>query len=144
MEDFFEGLFICYNFIMSASANDYVGAFINVLPAWQKAVCVKVRQLIHEAEPSIEETIKRGDRPYFVLHGNVCALQATKDHINVFIYDPIAPDPQNIINQGHGNVTARAVQIYQDDQLNEEAFKNLVKAVADNNRAGGWRPQLHG
>jgi hypothetical protein len=29
-------------------------------------------------------TIKRTDRPYFVLHGNICALLATKDHVNVF------------------------------------------------------------
>ncbi len=34
------------------------------------------------------ETIKRTVRPYFVLQGNICALLATKDHVNVFIYDP--------------------------------------------------------
>ena len=94
---------------------------------------------MREAEPDIEETIKRGDRPYFVLCGNVCALQATKDHINVFIYDPIAPDPQGIINQGRNNQTARSIQIYKNDTLDENAFKNLVRAVANNNRAGGWR-----
>jgi hypothetical protein len=116
-----------------------IDTFINTLPGWQKALCAKVRALIHEAEPSIEETIKRSDRPYFVLGGNVCALQATKDHINVFIYDPIAPDPDGIINQGHGNATARAIQLYEDSKLDEHAFKALIKAVADNNRAGGWR-----
>lgn len=124
---------------MANSSNQQVDAFINALPAWQQTVCVRVRQLIHEAEPAIEETIKRGDRPYFVLDGNICAFQATKDHVNVFIYDPIAPDPQGIINQGHGNETARAIQIYENDQLNEAAFRDLIKAVADNNRAGGWR-----
>lgn len=100
---------------------------------------MRVRQLIHDAEPEIEETIKRGDRPYFVLNGNVCALQATKDHINVFIYDPIAADPEKIINQGEGNITARSIQIYENDTLNESAFMSLVAAVANNNRAGGWR-----
>lgn len=119
--------------------NSQVDNFINSLPEWQRAMCVKVRQLIHEAEPEIEETIKRTDRPYFVLNGNVCALQATKDHINVFIYDPIAPDPEHIINQGHDNQTARSIQIYENGQLNENAFKNLIQAVANNNRAGGWR-----
>jgi hypothetical protein len=116
-----------------------IDTFINTLPDWQKALCAKVRALIHEVEPSIEETIKRSDRPYFVLGGNVCALQATKDHINVFIYDPIAPDPDGIINQGHGNATARAIQLYENSKLDEHAFKALIKAVADNNRAGGWR-----
>lgn len=121
------------------NTDDRVDSFINYLPAWQKDICSRVRQLIHEAEPDIEETIKRGDRPYFVLKGNVCAFQATKDHINVFIYDPIAPDPKEIINQGEGNLTARSIQIYEEQKLNETAFKNLIKAVADNNRRGGWR-----
>ncbi len=116
-----------------------VDSFINALPDWQKDICTKVRWLIHEAEPDVQETIKRGDRPYFTLEGNVCAFQATKDHINVFIYDPIAPDPAGIINQGQGNATARSIQIYEHDELNAEAFKVLIKAVASNNRAGGWR-----
>jgi hypothetical protein len=122
-----------------ANVQEQIDNFINALPDWQRDICTKVRKLVHEAEPNVEETIKRGDRPYFVLEGNVCAFQATKDHINVFIYDPIAPDPEHIINQGYDNETARAIQIYEDDSLNEEAFKGLVNAVADNNRAGGWR-----
>jgi hypothetical protein len=124
---------------MLAHYNDQVNDFINALPEWQKNVCVAVRQLIHDAEPAIEETIKRGNRPYFVLNGNVCAFQATKDHINVFIYDPIAPDPEKIINQGEGNLTARSIQIYEHQPLNENAFADLIKEVVANNRAGGWR-----
>jgi len=99
---------------MVKSLNIQIDDYIDNLPAWQKNICTKMRQLIHDAEPEIEETIKRGDRPYFVLDGNVCAFQATKDHINVFIYDPIAPDPQRIINQGHENQTARSIQIYEN------------------------------
>ncbi len=124
---------------MTTQQNTQVNKFIDALPPWQQKVCMRVRQLIHDAEPEIEETIKRGDRPYFVLNGNVCALQATKDHINVFIYDPIAADPEKIINQGEGNITARSIQIYENDTLNESAFMSLVAAVANNNRAGGWR-----
>jgi len=124
---------------MTSIPNPQIDDFIEKLPGWQKDVCVKVRRLIHDVEPDIEETIKRGDRPYFVLSGNVCALQATKNHINVFIYDPIASDPHHIINQGHDNKTARAIQIYEGDLLNEDAFMDLIRAIADNNRAGGWR-----
>ncbi len=128
---------------MTASRNSQIDTLINALPAWQKDICTKVRQLIHEAEPDIEETIKRKDRPYFVLQGNVCALQAAKDYINIFIYDPIAPDPQNIINQGHSNKTARSIQVYENEALNTEAFRQLINAVTDNNRAGGWRKLKH-
>ena len=116
-----------------------VDEYIDNLPAWQKGVCSQIRKLVHEADSEIEETIKRTNRPYFVLNGNVCALLGTKDHVNVFIYDPIAPDPEKIINQGQGNATARAIQIYQGDKVNEEAFINLIREIAANNRAGGWR-----
>ncbi len=113
--------------------------YIIKLPLWQQKICTEIRMLVHLAEPNIEEIIKRTDRPYFTFHGNVCALLAAKDHVNVFVYDPIAPDPENIINQGQGNLTARAIQIYEGDKINEKAFINLIKAVVANNNAGGWR-----
>jgi len=116
-----------------------VDDYISALPVWQQAVCKQVRQLIHQAEPDITETIKFTNRPYFVLNGNVCALLAAKDHVNVFIYDPIAADPEGIINQGQGNSTARAVQIFPGGPFNEQAFVKLIRAVVANNRAGGWR-----
>lgn len=109
------------------------------LPIWQQEICKKIRELVHLAEPEVIETIKRTNRPYFTLNGKICALLGTKDHVNVFIYDPIAADPDHIINQGSGNVTARAIQIYQGDDINEVAFINLIKSVAKNNKAGGWR-----
>jgi hypothetical protein len=116
-----------------------VDVYIATLPAWQSEIALKVRAIAHRADPGVQETIKRTDRPYFVLNGNICALMGTKDHLNIFIYDPIAPDPERIINQGHGNKTARAIQVYKGDTLNEHALLNLCKAIIANNRAGGWR-----
>ena len=98
-----------------------------------------MRKLVHEADPHVTETIKRTRQPYFTLDGNICALLAARDHVNVFIYDPIAPDPKRIINQGHGNRTARAIQVRQGEEVDERALLNLFKAVIANNRAGGWR-----
>lgn len=116
-----------------------VDNYIDSLPAWQQAVCQKVRNLIHQADENITEEIKFKNRPYFTMQGNVCALLAAKDHVNVFIYDPIAPDPAGIINQGQSNTTARSIQLYEGDVLDEEAFVNLIKAVTENNHKGGWR-----
>lgn len=116
-----------------------VDAYIASLPEWQQALCHRVRDLVHAADPAVTETIKRTDRPYFVLDGNICALLGAKDHLNIFIYDPIAPDPAGLINQGQGNSTARAIQIRQGEQIDEPAFTALVRAVIANNRAGGWR-----
>ena len=121
------------------STDPRVDDYINSLPGWQQEICRRVRDLLHAADPEVEETIKRTDRPYFTLDGNICALLAARDHVNVFIYDPIAPDPAGIINQGQGNKTARAVQIQRGEAINEPALLELFKAVIANNRAGGWR-----
>ena len=115
--------------------NDYIAS----LPTWQQVICEQVRQAVHNADPAVEETIKRRIQPYFVLQGNICALLGTKDHVNIFIYDPIAADPTGLINQGQGNATARAIQVYQNDTLDLAALTELFKAVIANNRAGGWR-----
>jgi hypothetical protein len=124
---------------MSYSTDPRIDQYIHTLPDWQQALCHQVRNLVHAADPEVIETIKRTKQPYFVLDGNVCALLGAKDHLNIFIYDPIAPDPQGIINQGHGNATARAIQVHQTETLNQEALLQLFKAVIANNRAGGWR-----
>jgi hypothetical protein len=116
-----------------------VDAYLASLPSWQKDICRRLRALIHEADPGVQETIKRSTQPYFVLDGNVCALLATKDHVNLFIYDPTVPDPHGIINQGHGNATARAIQIFDGDAVNEPALLEMLRAVVARNRAGGWR-----
>jgi len=128
---------------MTSAGDPRVDAYIGRLPEWQGLVCRRVRELIREADPEIEETIKRSVQPYFVLHGNVAALLATRDHVNVFLYDPIAPDPEGIITAGHDNKTGRQIAIYRDTRLNEPAFVALIRAIAANNRAGGWR-QLQG
>jgi hypothetical protein len=121
-----------------------IDTYIAALPGWQQDICRQVRDLVHGADPEVAETIKRTKQPYFTLSGNICALLAAKDHVNVFIYDPIAPDPEGIINQGHGNLTARAIQVRQGDHINKRALLNLFKAVIANNRAGGWRTLRRG
>jgi len=116
-----------------------VDDYIASLPVWQQQLAQRLRDLIHRADPEVEETIKRTRLPYFVLQGNVCALLGAKDHLNLFLYDPIAPDPAGLINQGHENATARAIQFREGDALDENALLDLLRAVIANNRAGGWR-----
>jgi hypothetical protein len=116
-----------------------IDAYIDSLPDWQQQVCTKVRALVHAADPQVAETIKRSKLPYFVLEGNICALLAAKDHVNVFVYDPIVPDPHRIITAGHDNKTARTVAIRRNDRINERALVAMFKAIIANNRRGGWR-----
>ena len=116
-----------------------VDTYIDALPAWQQEICQRVRDLVHEADPEVVETIKRTVQPYFVLNGNIAALLAAKDHVNVFLYDPIAPDPEGIITAGHDNKTGRAVAYREGEAINERALLAMFRAIIANNRAGGWR-----
>ncbi|HZC33403.1 MAG TPA: DUF1801 domain-containing protein [Candidatus Bathyarchaeia archaeon] len=117
-----------------------IDAYLDALPDWQREICSRVRHLVHSADPGVEETIKRTVRPYFVLDGNICALLATKDHVNVFLYDgAIVPDPEGIITAGHDNKTARTVAFRRDEAINERALVTMFKQIIANNRAGGWR-----
>ena len=124
---------------MTTRAHPGVDAYIAQLPDWQQSICRELREIIWAADPDIEETIKRTVQPYFVLDGNVCALLSTKDHVNLFLYDPTVPDPHGLINQGHGNATGRAIQIYRDDRIDREPLLELLRSIVANNRRGGWR-----
>ena len=132
-----------------------VDDYIDRLPDWQQEICRQVRDIAHDADPEIFETIKRSVQPYFVSPrgpsgdqkpgkavppGNVCALLATKDHVNVFLYDgAIVPDPDGIITGGHDNQTARTVAVYEGESIPVAPLVEMFRQIIANNRAGGWR-----
>ena len=124
---------------MPYRADPRVDTYISALPAWQQAICQEVRELVHEADPEVEETIKRTVQPYFVLQGNVAALQSTKDHVNVFLYDPLIRDPEGIITRGHEAQTGRQIMIFEGEPINRPALLGIFSQIIDHNRAGGWR-----
>lgn len=125
---------------MEQGRDPRVDTYINSLPEWQQIICREVRALVHAADADVTETIKFRNRPYFVLRGNICALLAAKDHVNVFLYDgAIVPDPENIVTSGHHNKTARTVAIREGEAINARALKAMFKQIIANNRAGGWR-----
>jgi hypothetical protein len=117
-----------------------VDAYLDALPAWQRALCERLRELVHGVDPGMAETVKRRVRPYFVLDGNVCALLAAKDHVNLFLYDGgIVPDPHGILTGGQGNSTARTVAFGPEDGIPVGPLTEMLRAVVANSRAGGWR-----
>ena len=125
---------------MSYVKDPRVDAYLERLPAWQRDTLGQVRDLVHAADPHVEETIKRTVQPYFVLDGNICAFLAAKDHVNVFLYDgAIVPDPEAIITAGHDNQTARTVGFREGEKVNEKALGTMFRQIIANNRAGGWR-----
>ena len=75
-----------------------------------------------------------------MLEGNVIALLAARDHVNVFTYDGgIVPDPDGIVTGGQGNETGRVIAFRQGEPINRARPARLPAPVIANNRAGGWR-----
>jgi hypothetical protein len=124
---------------MSYARDPQVDAYVDALPDWQQAICREVRDLVHKADPEVVETIKRTVQPYFVLDGNIAALLAAKDHVNVFLYDPLVSDPDGIITAGHDNQTGRQISIRKADRINKRALTAMFREIVAHNRAGGWR-----
>ena len=125
---------------MTYVADPRVDAYIDALPDWQQAICREVRDLVHSVDEDVTETVKRTRQPYFELQGNICALLAAKDHVNVFLYDgAIVPDPDGIITAGQNNKTARTVAVHRGETINASALTEMFRQIIANNRAGGWR-----
>lgn len=117
-----------------------VDDYLARLPAWQQQTLGRVREILHDADPEMTETIKRSVQPYFVLDGNVAAFLAARDHVNVFVYDGgLVPDPHGLITAGHDNTTARTIAFREGDDLPEEALLEFFRRLVADNRAGGWR-----
>ena len=117
-----------------------VDAYLAPLPDWQRQIFSRVRDLVHVADPDVQETIKRTVQPYFVLDGNVIAFLAAKDHASIFLYDgAIVPDPEGIITGGHDNQTGRMIAVRPGEEINEKALLAMLRQIIANNRAGGWR-----
>ena len=125
---------------MAYAKDPRVDAYLDPLPDWQQQIFGRVRDLVHEADPDVEETIKRTVQPYFILDGNIIAFLAAKDHASIFLYDGgIVPDPDGIITGGHGNQTGRMIAVHRDEKINEPALLVMLRQIIANNRAGGWR-----
>jgi hypothetical protein len=64
---------------MSYVMDPRVDAYLDALPAWQQEICQRVRDLVHEADRGVVETIKRTVQPYFVLGrappSNPCSIR---------------------------------------------------------------------
>lgn len=125
---------------MSDHVDPRVEHYLDALPQWQADLGRRLRDVVHAADPDVRETFKRRGLPHFVLEGNVCALLAAKDHVNLFTYDgAIVPDPDGIITGGHANSAARTIAFHHGDPIPVQPLTTMPRQIIANNRAGGWR-----
>ena len=125
---------------MSDAVDPRVDAYINALPDWQQAICREVRELVHAADPEVAETIKFTNRPYFVLHGTICALLGPKTTSTCFSMTvPSSPtrrgsSPAATTTQPQGRWRSA-----EGETINAAALRAMFEQIIADNRSGGWR-----
>lgn len=132
----------------SASASKNITKRIEELGDWRGEMLARVRQLIHDADPEIEEEWKwqkasSPGTPVWSHDGGVCTGEAYKQVVKLtFFRGASLEDPKKLFNSSLEGNTRRAIDIREGDKLNEAAFKKLIRsAVAANSAARGASPK---
>ena len=120
--------------LQSASAS--IDQKIKELADWRGKTLARLRQLIHEADPAIDEEWKWMGTPVWSHDGIVCTGESYKQVVKLtFARGASLPDPKKLFNSSlEGNVR-RAIDVREDEKINEAAFKQLIRAAAVANTA---------
>jgi hypothetical protein len=127
----------------AASPSELIDARIAELGDWRGETLADVRALIHEAEPDVAETVKwrkpsnPGGVPVWELDGIICTGESYKDKVKItFAHGAALDDPAGVFNASLSAGTRRAIDLREGDELNEDAFKQLVTAAVAHNTSG--------
>jgi hypothetical protein len=100
------------------------------LPDWRGKMMARLRRLINDAEPSLNEDWKWGTAVW-TNSGNVVALAAFQDHVKLnFFKGASLPDPRSLFNAGLDAKESRSIDIGEADNVDEAALKELIRAAA--------------
>ncbi len=107
---------------------------------WRGTVLATVRGLIHEVDPQIVEEAKwpkpsnPAGVPVWSHGGMVCTGEVYSDKVKLtFAHGAMLPDPHGLFNASLNGSSRRAIDLKKGDELNEEAFKELVRAALEAN-----------
>jgi hypothetical protein len=130
----------------SAAASKNITKRIQELGDWRGKTLAWVRQLIHDADPEIQEEWKWAKQssagtPVWYHDGGVCTGETYKQVVKLTFYRGASlQDPQRLFNSSLEGNTRRAIDIREGQKLNEAAFKELIRsAVAANSAARARR-----
>jgi hypothetical protein len=123
----------------AASAN--ITKRIQELGDWRGATLAHVRQLIHDADPDIQEEWKWMGTPVWSHDGIVCTGESYKQVVKLtFARGASIKDPKQLFNSSLEGNTRRAIDLREGEKINEAAFRQLIRAaVAANSAARAQR-----
>ena len=121
---------------MTESASALIDQRIAELGDWRGEALARLRSLIHEAVPGVEETWKWRGVPVWEKDGILTTGETYKDKVKLtFAKGASLADPKNLFNSSLEGNARRALDLFEGDVLDEAAFKALVRAAAALNGA---------
>src|SRR6476646_7351960 len=123
------------------NASKLIDERIRELGDWRGKTLSKVRGIIKEADPEIVEEWKWVKRtspgtPVWSHNGGICTGESYKQVVKLtFFHGASLKDPAQLFNSSLGGNTRRAIDIREDDAIDEAAFKELIRASVAFNAA---------
>jgi hypothetical protein len=120
----------------SASPSKLIDGRIKELGDWRGEMLARVRKLIHEADPRVEESWKWRGVPVWEHDGIICTGESYKNIVKLtFAKGAALADPAGLFNASLDGNVRRAIDIHEGDKLNAAAFKALIRAAIALNQA---------
>jgi hypothetical protein len=130
------------------SASAFIDQKIKELGDWRAKTLAKVRQIIHQADPEIVEEVKwvkqgSSGTPVFSHGGIVCTGETYKSVVKMtFAKGAALKDPSGLFNSSLDGNVRRAIDIHEDEKVDEAALKDLIRAAVALNLKGKNKPKL--
>ena len=117
-----------------ASPSELIDARIAVLGDWRGETLARIRSLIREADPEVVEDWKWRGVPVWSHGGIICTGETYKNYVKTtFAKGASLDDPAGLFNSSLEGNTRRAIDFHEGEQLDEEAFKALVREAVELN-----------
>ena len=124
------------------NASALIDARIKELGDWRGKTLAKVRKILHDADPEIVEEWKWMGTPIFSHGGIVCTGESYKNVVKMtFAKGAALKDPSGLFNSSLDGNVRRAIDIREDETINEKALKDLIRAAVALNLAGKAKPK---
>jgi hypothetical protein len=118
------------------SPSRLIDARIKELDDWRGKMLSQVRALIKQADPEVVEEWKWRGVPVWSHDGIICTGETYKSAVKLtFAKGASLKDPSRLFNSSLEGNTRRAIDIHEGDELDEDAFKTLIRAAAALNRS---------
>jgi hypothetical protein len=118
-----------------ASPSRLIDARIKELGDWRGETLARVRSLIKEVCPDVIEEWKWRGVPVWEHAGIICTGETYKAVVKLtFAYGASLADPAGLFNSSLEGNMRRAIDIHEEDKINERALKNLVRAAVEYNQ----------